>query len=373
MPDICPSRWRRTTGWLLLLLVALGAGPASQPKPLILQPTALELRPTTFTLADIRDERPDRTAVAWLLPAPARPGTPAAAPVAVDLQGGGTAALRQFFRNSLPRNAALRPVTISVKECRVTETAAPGGQVEGRVSLHLAFEWARPDGPTVLLTEYRGGARYGRPLTDPGLVEPTLRRSLTDALRYLNTWMNGAAAHDVRLATGVRPSFRNDLRRTEPDTLFYDPERPLRWADFTGKPRPGNFAAAVFPSFAYGGQPRVKNGVVELDLTLQVFVVRSSSWVGAGQQTAYHLNHEQRHFDIVKLVAERFRRKATPDSLTVEDYNSILQLQYLKSFTEMNRLQEQYDNETHHGTDAAAQQRWNQRIDAELRGYGVNK
>lgn len=371
MADIRPSRWLKATGWLLLLVVALAAGPANPPKPLVLQAVPLEIRPTTFTIAEVRDERPDRTAVAWLLTAPSRPGAPVAAPAAVDLQGGGTAALRQFFWKSLPRNAALRPVTVRIKECRVTETAAPGGQVEGRVSLHLIFEWPRPDGPPVLLTEYRGGARYGRLPTGPGLVEPTLRHALADALRYLNTWMNAAATHDVRLATGVRPSFRNDLRRTESDTLFYDPERPLSWADFTGKPRPGNFAAAVFPSFGYGGQPRVKNGVVEVDLTLQVFVVRSSSWVGAGQQTAYHLNHEQRHFDIVKLVAERFRRKATADSLTVEDYNSILQLQYLKSFTEMNRLQEQYDNETHHGTDAAAQQRWNQRIDAELRGYGV--
>jgi hypothetical protein len=128
----------------------------------------------------------------------------------------------------------------------------------------------------------------------------------------------------------------------------------------------------VFPSFAYQGRPRVRNGVVELDIVLSIFVVRSSSWVGPGQQTAINLNHEQRHFDIVRIVAERFRRKATSDSLTVEDYNSILQLQYLKSFTEMNHLQDQYDAETHGGTDLAAQERWNRRIDADLKNYGVH-
>jgi hypothetical protein len=37
----------------------------------------------------------------------------------------------------------------------------------------------------------------------------------------------------------------------------------------------------------------------------------------------------------------------------------------------MNRLQDQYDNETGHGQNDAAQERWNRRIDAELRGYGV--
>jgi hypothetical protein len=37
----------------------------------------------------------------------------------------------------------------------------------------------------------------------------------------------------------------------------------------------------------------------------------------------------------------------------------------------MNRVQEQYDAETRHGQDEAAQQRWNQRIDAELREFKV--
>jgi hypothetical protein len=365
---------RRETWWSLLTAVGLlttASGPAPPPRPLALQPAPLGIRPSTFTIADVRDERPDRSAVAWLLRAPPKPGAPYAAPTPVDLQGGAAEALRQFAWKSLPRNPALRPLVVRVRECRITETAAAHGTIEGRVSLHLAFDWRRPEGPPLLLTEYRGGARYGRRATDQTMIEPVLRQALADALRYLNSWMNEAVTHDARLATSVRPVFRDDLRRTEPDTLFYDPTRPLRWTDFTGRPRAGQYAAAVFPSFGYHGQPRLRNGVIELNLTLQVFVVRSSSWVGPGHETASNLNHEQRHFDIVKLVAERFRRKATADSLTVEDYNSILQLQYLKSFTEMNRLQDQYDGETRHGQDAAVQERWNQRLDAELRGYGA--
>jgi len=359
--------------WVLLTLWILTTanGPTRLPKPLVLLPAPLGIRPSTFTIADVRDERANRSAVAWLFPAPTKPGAPLAAPAAVDLQGGAADALRQFAWKSLPRNSALRPIVVRVRECQITETAAANGTIEGRVSLHLAFDWQRSGSPPLLLTEYRGGARYGRRSTDQTMIEPMLRQSLADALRYLNGWMNEAVTHDVRLATSVRPVFRNDVRQTEPDTLFYDPARPLRWTDFTGRPRTGQYAAAVFPSFAYHGQPRVRNEVVELDMTLQVFVVRSSSWVGLGHETAVNLNHEQRHFDIVKLVAERFRRKATADSLTVEDYNSILQLQYLKSFTEMNRLQDQYDNETRHGQDDAAQEHWNRRIDTELRGYGV--
>ncbi|UYZ62633.1 hypothetical protein [Hymenobacter weizhouensis] len=358
--------WRHIVCSLLLAVALVAAAPAGPGTPLVLKPAALPLRPTTFFIADVRDARPARGAVAWLLPAA---GARVAQPT--ELQGGTVAALRQFMQRSLPQNPKLRPVLVRVLACEVRETPAAAGQVAGRIQLHLAFDWQQPGRP-VPLTEYRGGARYVRPASSLAVVEPTLRQALAGSLTYFNTWMTQAVAHDVRLATAVHPTFRYETRQTEPDTLFHDPARLLVWSDFTGRPRnTGRYAAAVFPSFAYQGRPQVRNGVVELDMLLKIFVVRSSSWVGPGQQTPYNLNHEQRHFDLTRLVAERFRRKATADSLTVEDYNSILQLQYLKSFTEMNRLQEQYDAETRGGLDAAAQERWDRRIDAELRQYGV--
>ncbi|GAB3232360.1 hypothetical protein GCM10027346_19570 [Hymenobacter seoulensis] len=365
-------RWKGfggITGLVLLLVLLTAARQASPEKPLVLQPAPSAFKTALFTVKAVRDERPGHPAVAWLLPAPSVVGSK---PRPVELQGGTATALRQFATRMLPAQAARYNVVLRVLECRVQETPGGGGQAAGQVTLHLAFDWTNPEGRTITLTEYRGGARYLRPLADRTVVEPVLRQALVTSFTYFNTWLTRAATHDVRLATAVHPVFRYETTRTEPDTVFYDPARPLVWSDFTGQPRPrGRFAASVFPSFAYQGQPRVVNGVIELDLILKVFVVRSSSWVDAGQRTDYHLNHEQRHFDLVRLVAERFRRKASPDSLTVEDYNSILQLQYLKSFTEMNHIQEQYDTETQGGLNTVAQERWNRRIDEELRHYGV--
>ncbi|UOQ70045.1 hypothetical protein [Hymenobacter cellulosilyticus] len=57
--------------------------------------------------------------------------------------------------------------------------------------------------------------------------------------------------------------------------------------------------------------------------------------------------------------------------MTLKDYDSILQYEYLMAFQEMNRIQEQYDGETQHGLNEAEQERWNQRIEAELNQYGL--
>jgi hypothetical protein len=184
--------------------------------------------------------------------------------------------------------------------------------------------------------------------------------------------MNQEAPRSVRLATGLDLSFSDYVRISDDDTIFYDPHHPLTWEDFRGQQhkKSEHYAAAVFPSFAYQGQPKVINGKLNLEVQMKVFVVRSSSWVSATGRTAAVLDHEQRHFDLVKLVVERFKRKIKADPLvTVDYYQGNLQYQYLLSFQEMNRLQDQYDAETQ--ANPVGQARWNQLIDQELRAYGV--
>ena len=356
--------------WVLLLLLTgclQAAGQGNNPAgPLVLRAGKPAFTPREFYFSQVSDERADRSAVAYLVE-PARPGTLQA----LDLQGGALAGIRQFIRQTVPADKTLRPVLVRLKECRVTEKAAAGGRVDGQVAVSLVFD-IQVQGKTVLSLPYKGGARYSRLPSQVSVVEPTLRQSLTDALTYLNTWMNREAGRHEKLATGLQVTFKDFTDNDDPDTLFYNPSRPLRWEDFRAQARGSNYSAAVFPSFAYEGATKVVNGIIHIDLTMKVFVVRDASWVRAGRD-AYSLNHEQRHFDIVKLIAERFKKQVQPENLTVTDYNSLIQYQFLESWREMTALQEQYDRETRHGLDQAAQQRWNQQIDQDLLRYGAKK
>ncbi|GAA0531431.1 hypothetical protein LX66_1131 [Chitinophaga japonensis] len=155
------------------------------------------------------------------------------------------------------------------------------------------------------------------------------------------------------------------------DTLFY-PTRKLRWSDFRGTPSMrGPSAAVAYTSFAYEGGSRLYKDTLRITLTLQVFFVRSASWVRAGNRDAYSLAHEQLHFDITCLVAQRFRQKILALPLTRDDYDSMIQYEYLESFREMNRLQEAFDEETRHGANAAVQQQWTDRVARELKAAGT--
>lgn len=361
-------------GWPLAIVTLLILG-AAQTQPAL--PTAIVLKPATtfitpkdFYIAGVVDDRRDRKAVAYLVPFTSTPVKPSTAQP-VDLQGGGLPALRQFMQQSMHRNTGLRPVIVRIKECKLTETVGTGGRVDGQLIVNLAYD-IQNEGKTVRSVDYKGGARYSRLANQFTVIEPTLRQSLTDALKYINTWMERNAHHTEEMAQGLKVSFKDFTQNLDPDTLFYNLKNPLQWSDFRAQPRGSRFAAAVFPSFSYEGESKTINGVVHLTITVKVFVVRDASWVRAGRDD-YGLNHEQRHFDIVKIVAERFKQKIKPSALTVEDYNSIIQNEFLESWREMTRMQEQYDSETGHGTNLASQETWNQRIDEDLRKFGIRK
>ncbi|GAA4453511.1 hypothetical protein GCM10023189_18680 [Nibrella saemangeumensis] len=341
----------------------VGLKPAAE--PIVLKAEPLPFTPKEFYIADVIDERPERGGIGHLITTPGRPAE------RVDLQGGTVPALRQFVRQSLRQNQSLRAIAIRLKQCKITETAATGNRVEGRIVVGMAFDILR-DGESVRLVEYQGGARYNRPASQLTSIEPTLRQSLTDALKFLNTWMNQQANQNEKLAKDLKVTFTDYVNTAETDSVFYAVNRPLTWNDFRAKPSGiSRYAAAVFPSFGYEGGSETVNGVLNVKLILKVYVLKSSSWVKEVARNDYALNHEQRHFDIVKIVAERFKQRVPADSLTIDDYNSIIQYQYLEAFREMNRLQEQYDGETNHGINQSVQERWNQRIDADLRKYSI--
>ncbi|WP_299986565.1 hypothetical protein [uncultured Pontibacter sp.] len=360
------------TACLLLACFYLGvasiaASPAAvNTEPIVLRTEKLPFTPREFYIANVIDERTDKKAVAYLLPL-----TGAGKAQPVDLQGGGYIALREFINKGIPANKSLRPVVIRLKEMQVKEAQSSAGRVAGTISVVMAFEMEQ-EGETVQLLQYKGGGRYERPVGRNEVTEPALRQSIKEALRYLNTWMDLEANTNPKLAKGIKVTFTDYTAPADQDTVFYNPSRPLNWNDFKADVnRTSRYAATVFPSFAYEGETEVKDGIIHLNLNMKVYVLKSSSWVKDNARNSYGLNHEQRHFDIVKLVSERFKQKIKPENLSLADYNSNIQYLFIEFYREMNQLQDQYDSETRHGLDTAAQERWNQRLEQELKAMGV--
>jgi len=357
---------------LSILLSGLLMTAFQPPASIRLVPQPAPFTPKEFYFATVTDQRPERGAVARLVL------LPGLRPQAVDLEGGAAPALEKFINRTFRPNKSLRPVAVRILQLKLTETAV-GNRVTGQLALTLAFDLIGKDDDgsetSTRLTTYRGNASYTRPLNQINVIEPTLRESIVTGLNGLNSYMGRESGKNEKLAKNLQVVFTNDNDLRVPagnDTVLYNPTRKLTWADFRAIPRPASrYAAEVFTSFAYEGRSTVKDGVIILNLTARAYMIKDQSWSRAESKNAYALNHEQRHFDITKIIVERFKRKIHPDSLTLSDYNSIIQYQFIESFREMHKLQEQYDKETNHSINQPEQERWNVWIDTELRSLGV--
>lgn len=349
----------------ILCCCAFGLG-AKLPLALVLQDERLPVSPKEFYIQNVVDERKTSNAVAWLI-ADANSGNTQI----IDLQGGASSAIRQFISKGMIVNTALRPVIIHIKELKITETVLPNKGIEGKISIALSFD-RKFDETAIHLLDYQGSAHYIRPVQQLDVVEPTLRRTLENALVYLNTWMNTQAESNLKLAKQVKWLISDQTNQIDPDTIYYNPKRPLTWADFKGTPQGSSrYAAEVFPSMAFDEDVDVVKSVVQVKLKLKTYLSKTDCWVRSGSRDDYTLNHEQRHFDIAKLACEQFKQALQSESKTVTNYDGAIHADYLEAFSKMGELQKQYDRETQHGLNTAEQERWNKHIDDELHKYGI--
>ena len=322
-----------------------------------------------FYIAGISDDRDNRASVASLIVVnTAHPSITQTA----DLQGGAATAIKLFIDHNLHQDLKLRPVVIGIKEFRLIESNLPSGHIAGNLSVTFSFSLQQGDG-LVHLIDYTGGLKYDRDIRQTDVAEPALRHSIESAMLYFNTWMDKQADSNPLFAKAVQVKFTDYTEKTEGDTIYYSTTRPLTWDDFRDKPRNERFDAEIYSSIGYAEQTEIIKGIIHVNISLKVDAPKSDCWVKAGSRTDYTLNHEQRHFDIEKLVSEHFKQKILAMNLTVDNYDGPINVEYLETLREATRLQKQYDAETRHGSDQQAQTEWNEKIDKELRACGVKK
>jgi len=336
--------------------------------PIILRDEKIKVSPKEFYISAVVDERKNQIPIASLI---YLNSDKSLISKSVDLQGGAGISVRDFILRNLSRNTEKRPVVLGIKELKLTEEKSTSGSINGHLTVVFTFSLKSKYDKTHLV-DFTGGARYSRTANQPVDIEAILRMGMEGVLSDFNDWINNNAETYPLLAKAVKVRFTDYTETPEGDTIYYSAKRPLTWDDFKDKPRDEHFEAEVLPVMGYTEQNRVTKGVIYVDMAMKVSVAKSDCWV-KGLKDDYILNHEQRHFDIEKIVSERLKRKLLAMTLPTDNFYGPINMEYLETLREANRMQKQYDAETRHGQDRAVQSQWNEKIDKELREFGVKK
>ncbi len=191
------------------------------------------------------------------------------------------------------------------------------------------------------------------------------RESFIRATRKAIEIFNGYGYH----FTGSRsPEPDVKTETTDDDSITWSLNRKLTWGDFKGKALDDDPADAltytanqtIFEAFGIGNRFSVESKVT-------CHFIKTMSWVKAGKESDYLLNHEQRHFDLAEAGAREFRLKLREAQFNNENFNRQVKKIKEEITDKYNKLQEQYDSETSHSRIEEKQKEWNVRIDRMLK------
>lgn len=347
---------------LLIGLFLFAAASASAQITLTDQKTAFQ--PQEFFVADVVDERLEKSSLGLMV---SKDPTGKLSIKAIDLKGGAEKEIERYLTKNYTRNRGSRASVLGIKELHLSESSRTDGMVEGRIRVHFSLGLQKPYGVEPLVsTQY--ALNYRRPVANTSSIEGHLRKLFEKALSHFDEWIKENANSDSRLAREVRISFSDYKDAIEGDTIYYSPNRPLKWADFQSKNiRVSKYDAVVIPSIGFIQEARAHKSVVYVEIAMKAYLPKSAAWVRSSAMSYYTLNHEQRHFDIVRIISEQFKQKVRSANLTPDNYLAFLNMQHLDSLRDLHKMQKAYDDETSHGLNLGAQEKWNKKIDEELK------
>lgn len=165
----------------------------------------------------------------------------------------------------------------------------------------------------------------------------------------------------------VNVHMQNKVASKKSDTIYFDFNKRLNWNDFAGIPQANHFAGAVTASgFAFGSQSEYDGQTITIDIGIYTYFLKSRSWKKPEINSAYHLLHEQHHFDITRIGAENFINEIKRANFTKENYKHLISSIFNKVYKENDELQKRYDLETIHSKDTKKEEEWNQWISDQL-------
>lgn len=168
----------------------------------------------------------------------------------------------------------------------------------------------------------------------------------------------------------VQVHYVDKVNRTTSDTVYYDSRRKLTWDDFQGMPDPNHFGGAITASgFAYNADIEWSNDHIIMNMYVYTYFKKSDSWKKPHIMTAYHLEHEQRHFDITYLGTLKFIDKIRKTKFTPQNFKTLPSQIFDECQRENDALQAQYDRETKHSIEKEAQAAWNRKISSLLEAF----
>ena len=359
------NKYKKTTHFLIIMSI-FSLFPAHlfaqyTDKWISLKYESVRHKPNNFYISKVVDERKNRAKIGSIYGENQNEKS-------LKLSGGMVNSMQNYFSKSFIKDSTYYPIIIKIKELTIDESIIDA-KILGKCKIKVSYSFER-DTSEIYLTDFQTSISFNRTHGDYNNYETLLSKVIEKSVMYFDEWMKENYDNNQKLIRSLKLVINSDYQIENPekgDTIFWSPTRKMIWADFTGTmPKMTKYSAQIFNNFEYFAPLKLENGILRIDLQMKVYMLKSGSWTSSINLSEYSIAHEQVHFDLTKIVVERFKQKAQ-QILTIDNYDSELQLLFIDMYREMNRLQKEYDDESSHSVNVLGQQKWQEFVDEELR------
>lgn len=286
----------------------------------------------------------------------------------VKLAGSVEKEVLNLFQDKVKTNSnAIHRILVHITELQLQEKFNSATRLyDGGIKLKLSYFLIGKADP-IPLVDYEGSLTYRRTANRSSQVKYVANAIFHKSLEFFDGWEKAQNLGNPNLARQVRLEITDVLRESSKDTVFYHPQRPLNWGDFQDSPKAtSKFNATIFTSFSMAGNSTMDEGVIVQNLDFKIYMLPKQSWVKHASD--YGIDHEQLHFDVVRIVVDRLIQRLKGLELDPEFFQATLNEEYLDALRELTKIQELYDGQTNHGLNIVKQAEWESRIKNALNG-----
>ena len=278
----------------------------------------------------------------------------------VHIEGGEASGLTNYFKAQFKKTNGSLPVVMHLKKLTVKEKDL-GSKRQFDLILSIAYY---SNGQQIV--EYNGSAYIQTSKEPLPQIERLVRGNIISNLKQFDQWL-GQNKLTVAAGPSVKVNVNFAQKSKDKYIIHYKKDRKLFITDFIAEPDTGSIgAAATFSGLRMEYTSRTLHQQTEVDLTLSVFFDKTKSWMKPHGKNITTLSHEQRHFDITALNACKLKTIIEQTEFSPGTYKEELKKLLYQIQKETGTMQEQYDEETYHGTAIDEQEKWDKEISEQV-------
>jgi hypothetical protein len=311
-----------------------------------------------YHITTIRDDRKDTSNIGII-----HGGLSGKKNIALKLQPNLSASLKDFIKNNFIQDTSTTAVELHVGALHATHTRTG---LKNRMDLALTISFYIKGEK---ITDYNGNG-YSEGIGDPAKpLEELIRKNLQYGLEQFDAWWaknknQFFASASAPLSITVEPVMATAV--SDSDLIVYAFNRPLALNDFIGQVDDLSRAAAVtYTGIQFQTSSVTRDGHMKLRVQILPYFDKTRSWCRKTSRNPKTLLHEQKHFDITALKACDLLEAIRKFRFTA-NFEKELQQLHRQNEKEWDQLEREYDTQTNHGLETAAQLKWNKWIQEEL-------